>query len=356
VGVDEADDVPRWLSRAAGWSWRLIVVVAAIALAVTVLLFLRTIVLPLLFALLLSVYLLPVVHWLRAHRAPRPVAAVIGLFIVLLTGAGITALAVYAIADESDVIREQVEDGVDELERLAEDEFGADRVEDFRTSVEQGVSRLGEVGVEGAMTVVSTAVEIVTGAVLTLFALYYVMRDGDRWWDRFTRQFGAARRSFLQRAGANAWVQVKGYMYGTAVIAAVDAVLIGVGALVLSVPSVLAIALLTFFAAFVPYLGAVVAGLFATLLALADGGLGRAALMLAVVIAVQQVEGTILQPIIQSRFVALHPLAIILAVTAGGVLGGLVGMLIAVPLTAVALSVYNDLQEVGYFEHGELPS
>lgn len=354
VEREGATGVPRWLVVSAGWSWRLIAVAAAIALGVTVLVVLRPIVIPVFLALLFSAYLRPLVSWLRAHRVPRGVAAGLGLVTLLAALAGLSALATYAVVDQSDVIADRVEEGADDLQDLAEDRFGEDAVADARERLEEAASGLQEAGVRGAVRVASVAVETVAGAFLALFTLFYVLRDGDAMWRRLVGLLDERTRAFADETGRHAWAQMEGYMFGTAAIAAVDAVLIGGGAAVLGVPSALAIGLLTFVLAFIPFIGAVIAGLFAVLLALADGGPGLALAMLAVVVVVQQIEGNLLQPVIQSRFVALHPLAVILAVAAGGSLGGFVGILIAVPIVAVAVTVLADLRTAGFFDRGEL--
>ncbi len=346
--------MPRWLVVSAGWSWRLLVVAAAVAAGAAVLVILRPIVLPVFLAVLLSAYLRPVVLWLRAHRVPKGVAAAIGLVLLLLSLAGFAALGAYAISDQSDVIADRIEEGVDDLEELAADRFGEDAVADARARFEDSADGLQDAGVRGAVRVASVAFEAFAGAFLMLFALFYVLRDGDLMWRRLLGVFDERTQTFADRAGRHAWEQLQGYMYGTAAIAAVDAVLIGAGAALLSVPSALAIGLLTFVLSFVPFVGAVIAGLFAVLLALADGGPGRALAMLAIVVVVQQVESNLLQPVIQSRFVALHPLAVILAVAGGATLGGFIGILIAVPIVAVVVTVLADLREAGFFHRGDL--
>jgi len=348
------EQVPRWLVVSAGWGWRLLVVAAAVAAGVTVLVVLRPIVLPVFLAVLLSAYLRPVVLWLRAHRVPKGAAAGLGLLLFLVVLAGFVALGAFAISDQSDVIADRIEEGVDDLEELAADRFGEDAVADARARFEDSADGLQDAGVRGAVRVASVAFEAFAGAFLMLFALFYVLRDGDLMWRRLLGLFDARTQTFADQAGRNAWAQLQGYMYGTAAIAAVDAVLIGAGAFLLSVPSALAIGLLTFILSFVPFVGAVIAGLFAVLLALADGGPGRALAMLAIVVVVQQVESNLLQPVIQSRFVSLHPLAIILAVAAGATLGGFIGILIAVPIAAVVVTVLADLREAGFFHRGDL--
>ena len=356
MSVEEpgSTEVPRWLQVSAGWSWRLLLVAAAAGLAITALVILRPIVLPVFLAVLIAAYLRPVVSWLKARGVPRGAAAGLGVLLFVVVVAGFAALGGYAIADQSDVLADRIQDGADELEELAADQFGEEAVRDARARIDEAGSNLQETGTRGAIKVASVAVEVVTGAFLTLFALFYVLRDGERIWLGFCDRLDGRKKAFAHRAGRHAWGQLKGYMYGTAAIAAVDAVLIGLGAFLLSVPSALAIGLLTFALSFVPFVGAVVAGLFAVLLALADGGVGQALAMLGVVVVVQQVESNLLQPLIQSRFVALHPLAIILAVAAGATVAGFVGVLIAVPIVAVVVAVWNDLEAAGFFRQGEL--
>ena len=346
--------MPRWLVVSAGWSWRLLVVAAAAAGAVFVLVVLRPIVLPVFLAVLLSAYLRPVVLWLQARGVPKGAAAGLGLVLLLVSLAGFAALGTYAITDQSDVIADRIEEGVDDLEDLAADRFGEDAVADARARFEGSADGLQDAGVAGAVRVASVAFEAVAGAFLMLFALFYILRDGGVMWRRVLGLFDARTQTFADRAGRHAWAQLQGYMYGTAAIAAVDAVLIGAGAALLGVPSALAIGLLTFVLSFVPFIGAVIAGMFAVLLALADGGPGRALAMLAIVVVVQQVESNLLQPVIQSRFVALHPLAIILAVAGGATLGGFIGILIAVPIAAVVVTALADLREAGFFDRGDL--
>jgi putative heme transporter len=173
--------------------------------------------------------------------------------------------------------------------------------------------------------------------------LYFVLRDGAGLWAGILQRFGPEVRPALDRAGRRAWEVLGGYVRGTATVATIDAVLIGIGLVVLDVPLAFALAVLVFMGSFVPYVGAFVSGLIAVLVGFADGGWQLALAVLTLVIGVQFTEGTFLQPMIQSRRVELHPAVILLAVAAGGSLFGIAGAYLAVPVTAVVSAVYASL-------------
>jgi predicted PurR-regulated permease PerM len=188
-------------------------------------------------------------------------------------------------------------------------------------------------------TGVRAGLGLITGFVLAVALLYFVLRDGPLLWSWVLRRFAPELRPAAERAGERAWLVLGGYVRGTALIAAIDAVLIGVGLWLLGVPVAFALAVLIFLGAFVPFVGAAISGLIAVLVAFADGGWQTAVIALGIVIGVQFLEGNFLQPIIQSRTVDLHPALILLAVAAGGSLWGIVGAYLAVPITAVVFAV-----------------
>jgi predicted PurR-regulated permease PerM len=192
---------------------------------------------------------------------------------------------------------------------------------------------------------VQAGVGFLAGLVLAVAVLYFVLRDGPAFWAGLLGRFSPEDRPAVDRAGNRAWRVLGGFIRGTALIAAIDATLIGVGLWLLGVPLAFALAVLVFLGAFIPYLGAFVSGLVAVLVAFADEGweIGLAALGL--VVAVQLIEGNFLQPIIQSRTVDLHPLVILLAVAAGSSLFGILGAYLAVPVTAVVFAVVASLRE-----------
>ena len=190
---------------------------------------------------------------------------------------------------------------------------------------------------------VQTGAGIVAGLALAVAMLYFVLRDGAALWAAILRACGPEHRPAIDRAGRRAWDVLGGFVRGTVMVATIDALLIGVGLLLLDVPLAFALAVLVFMGSFVPYVGAFVSGLVAVLVGFADGGWQLALAVLALVVGVQFVEGTFLQPIIQSRKVDLHPAVILLAVAAGESLFGIPGAYLAVPVTAVVSAVWSSL-------------
>ena len=187
-------------------------------------------------------------------------------------------------------------------------------------------------------------IALVTGLVLATALLYFVLRDGAAFWSWILRRFAPATRPVVDRAGRRAWMVLGGFVRGTALIAAIDATLIGIGLWILDVPVAFALAVLVFLGAFIPFVGAFVSGLVAVLVAFADGGWDLALIALALVVGVQFLEGNFLQPIIQSRTVDLHPAVILLAVAAGGSLFGILGAYLAVPVTAVIFAIVASVE------------
>jgi predicted PurR-regulated permease PerM len=300
--------VPPNLERAAAWSWRLLACGAALLAVIALLWYLRVIVLPIMVALTIAPALAPITARLRSVKLERPAAA-IALLIGLAVVAGLIAIVTTSVLEQWPELRESVSDAVDEITNRLESEpfnLSLDRTEDL--------------------------------------ILYFVLRDGARLWAWILGLFSPATRPAIDRAGRTAWAVLGGFVRGTAMIAAIDALLIGLGLWLLGVPLAFALAVLVFMGAFVPFVGAFVSGLVAVLVAFADGGweLGLAAL--ALVVAVQFVEGNFLQPIIQSRTVDLHPAVILLAVAAGASLFGIAGAYLAVPVTAVVFAVVASLR------------
>lgn len=189
-----------------------------------------------------------------------------------------------------------------------------------------------------------TALRLLTAAALVVFAVFFLLKDGAHMWRWLLGWTPARHRAGVEAAGTAAWTTLTAYVRGIVVVATVDAVAIGAALLVLGVPLWLSLTILTFFGAFLPVLGAAVAGAVAVVVTLVLEGGRDAVIMLMVVFAVQQLEGNLLHPLIMGRALRLHPLAILCAVTAGGLLLGVVGALVAVPLTAVTYSAAAALR------------
>lgn len=334
--------VPSNLDRAAAWSWRLLACAAAAVLLLTVLWYLKVIVLPIMVALTIAPALSPVAGYLRRSRLERPAAA-LALLTGLLVVAGLVAIVTTSVLAQYDELVESVSSAVDDItDRLEDDPFNLslDRTADFQESLADSWQEASGYAASG----VQAGVGLITGLVLAIAVLYFVLRDGAKFWEWILQRFTPEARQAVDLAGQRAWDVLGGFVRGTAIIAAIDAVLIGLGLWLLDVPLAFALAVLVFMGAFVPFVGAFVTGLVAVLVAFADGGWEIGLAALAIVVGVQFVEGNFLQPIIQSRTVDLHPAVILLAVAAGASLFGIAGAYLAVPVTAVAFAVVASLR------------
>jgi predicted PurR-regulated permease PerM len=334
--------VPANLERAASWAWRLLVVAAFAALVLVVLWYLRVIVLPMIIALTISPALTPVANLLRGWGVGRPAAA-LSLVVGLAVVAGLIAVVTVSVVAQYDELAEAVSDAVAELTGWLEREplnLSLEQTGDLDSALrESWRSASGYLS-----TGVRAGLGLITGFVLAVALLYFVLRDGPLLWSWVLHRFSPELRPAAERAGERAWDVLGGFVRGTALIAAIDAVLIGIGLWLLGVPVAFALAVLIFLGAFVPFVGATISGLIAVLVAFAGGGWQTAVIALGIVIGVQFLEGNFLQPIIQSRTVDLHPALILLAVAAGGSLWGIVGAYLAVPITAVVFAVVTAVQ------------
>jgi predicted PurR-regulated permease PerM len=342
---------PAPVSAASSIAWRFLVIVAAIALLVIGLVALGVIVMPLIFGLLLAMVLWPVSIKLRARGWRPGLAALTCWILVGLAAALLVVLSIKALIGPWPTFVNGIRSGLDELERRLSEAFNED-LSSSSTDVRQGVGGAVAWLLRGAIVMVSVAFSIVSTLLLSMLVLFFYLKDGTEMWHGVTSIAGA-RADMIDRIGRRMWHAVRAFLIGTATVAVVDAVGIGLGAWIIGVPSVLSIAVITFFLAFVPYFGAIFAGGIACLVALGDGGLGPAIAMLIVVLFVQQLESNLLQPVLVGRSTRLHPLVVALGVIAGGSIAGVVGMFLAVPVIAAAVAAIDELRQ--YAEPASLP-
>lgn len=346
AGAD--DPVPRWLASAAAIAWRLLVIVAAVGIAVYVLAYLRVVVLPVIVALLLSTVLRPPTRWLIRHRFSDGAAAATVLFAAIAVLATAVAMAGAAIARQFSDLAESVKDGIREAgDALAEPPFNLSRA-DIREQIDRGVERLSDSSSEltgGALHGAIVVGEFITGLIIMLLLLFFFLKDGPSLWRWVVNMFGARRRKRMDELAHRCYTALSGYVRGLVIVGVADATMIGAGLLILGVPLVAPLMLLTFLAAFVPLVGAFTAGLAAVLIALVSGGLVTALIVLGLVVAVQQVEGHLLYPIVMGRTVNVHPIAVIVALAVGGISAGIIGIFISVPVVTVAATALAFLRE-----------
>ena len=330
--------IPLWYRTAAAISWRFLVIVAAAGAVIYGLVFLRLVVLPIIIALLASTLLLPVVRWLKGRNVPDALAAGGSMFAAFLVLLAIGTAVAPSIGDQFGELRPRAEDGLREVtDVLADPPFNLSE-QDLRENVDKGLDRLRENGgplVHGVQSGAVILGEAVTGLLIAILLTFFLLKDGERMWGYLLSLTGDRSRPHADEIGNRVYAALAGYVRGIALVGLVDAILIGLALLIIGVPLVIPIMVITFFAAFVPLIGAFVAGLVAVLIALVSGGLLDAALVLGSIVLVQQIEGHVLYPVLMGRTVKLHPAVIVVALAAGGVLGGIVGVFLAVPTAGI---------------------
>lgn len=335
--------VPRAVRAASEWSWRLLLIGAAVLAAAVVLRTVSQIIVPVMVAVLLAALLSPVSRRL-ARRMPTGAAAGLTLLATILVVGGLFTLVGAQFSNGFSDLTTQVADGLGQVRDWVRTTF---RITDSQFNVyfdqlKNSVGRSGNLG-ETATAVGLTATHFVAGIFIALFSLFFFLHDGPRIWRWLTGLFPRSARAQVASSGVIAWEQLSAFVRATVIVALVDAVGIAVGAAVLRVPFAFAIGVLVFILSFIPIVGALLSGSVAVILALVAQGPGVALIMLAVVIGVQQLESHVLQPFLLGRAVSVHPLAVILAIAAGSVLAGIVGALTAVPLAAVTNAVGKHL-------------
>ena len=343
--------VPPALRSTAAWSWRLLVIgILGFYLIRLVGLF-QVLVVPVLVALLLVALVLPLVDQLStAHRRglPRGVASLITLLATLAVVGGVIGLISQQVAVGFPELQRQAAAGLRELQsELARGplHLSADRLAELVDRALAGIRGNSDQLVTGALQVTSTAGHLVTGFFLVLFSSFFFLSGGKGIWAWVVSLFPRTARHRVNGAGERAWDTLTAFVRATLLVALVDGLGVGISAAVLTVPLALPLGLLVFIGAFVPIVGALVTGSVAVLVALVAKGPVVALVMLAAVVLVQQVESHLLQPFLLGRAVAVHPLAVILAIGAGVLLAGVVGALFAVPLVAVVNVVARYLAD-----------
>jgi predicted PurR-regulated permease PerM len=350
--------VPAGVDLAAAWSWRFLVIVGAGAVLFTAVGFLAEVVLPVVIALLIAALVVPIVDALVRAGVPRGIAA-LG---VVVTGIALVALLLtlvgQQIATGATDLADQTVAGLGEIKDWLRDgplHASDSQINNYIDRAQEAISSQSEGGkVVGRITEVSTAVgHVFAGFFIVLFSTYFFLADGERIWAWLVRLSPRAARGHFDSSGRVAWISLTQFVRATVIVAATDALGIAIGAAILGVPFVLAIGVLVFLGAFIPLVGATVAGAVAVLVALVANGPFTALLMLAVIIGVQQLEAHVLQPFLMGRWVSVHPLAVILAIATGVLVAGVAGALVAVPIAAALNAVVQHL--AAYTSPGDDP-
>ena len=354
--------VPWGVELAAQWAWRFLVIAAAGYVLARAVGFLAVVVIPIVVALLIAALVVPVVALLQRTGLSRGLASLLVVIGGLLFVVALLTFAGQQVANGADDLADQTVKGLDEIKDWLKNgplHASDSQINDYIDRIQRSITeRTQNSNVVGRAGEVGTAVgHIVAGIFITLFATYFFLADGDRIWSWLVRLSPRAARGQVDGSGRVAWISLTQFVRATVIVAAVDAIGIMIVAAILQVPFVAAIGVLVFLGAFVPLIGATVAGSVAVLVALVDQGPVTALLMLGGVILVQQLEAHGLQPCLLGRWVSVHPLAVIVAIATGVLVAGVAGALVAVPVAAALNAVVQHLAagtEVGSDPEEEL--
>ncbi|MBV1945630.1 AI-2E family transporter [Streptomyces sp. BV129] len=351
---DPAHAVPWGVRVAAEAGWRLLVLAGTVWVLMRVISAVQLVVFAFVVALLVTALLQPTVARLMRYGMPRgpstALTAISGFLVIGLLGWFVT----WQVMENIDTLSSQLQNGIDDLRNwLLKSPFHVtDKqinqiAKNLREAVGANTDQITSVGLEGVQVVV----EALTGILLVFFSTLFLLYDGRRIWEWFLKLVPAAARPGVAGAGPRAWATLTAYVRGTVLVALIDAIFIGLGIYFLDVPMAVPLAVFIFLFSFIPLVGAVASGALAVVVALVTQGVFTALMTLVVVLAVQQIEGHVLQPFILGRAVRVHPLAVVLTVAAGGMVAGIGGAVVAVPLVAVTNTVVGYLRQYSQQVH-----
>jgi putative heme transporter len=336
ANLDDASVEPL-VRKTAAWAWRLLVILTAVLALLWVVKKLEVIVVPVLLALMISALLVPAVDWIDRRGLPRGAAVALVLLGGFAIFGGILAFVIVQFIYGLPDLTEQVTRSIESTRRwLIEGplHLRGEQISNAGNAAIQALHNNQAKLTSGALATAATITEVVTAAVLALFTLIFFLYGGRNIWDYVTKIVPAGVRERVREAGRAGYWSLIGYVRATFLVALTDAAGVGTGLAIMGVPLALPLASLVFLGAFIPLVGAVIAGFLAVVVALLAKGIVYALATLGLLIAVNQIEAHLLQPLVMGRAVSIHPLAVVLAIATGGVLGGIVGALLAVPTVA----------------------
>ncbi|MCS4276637.1 putative PurR-regulated permease PerM [Mycetocola sp. BIGb0189] len=331
--------------RVATRSLQVLVVLALVAAVLYLVSQVSVILIAVILALILSAAISPFVSWMRRRGVHTMLATWISLLAIVIILGTVVWLIVWAVQSQWDDLADSASDGLSTLQGYLKDlpfTISDDQLDDFKDSI-SGFLTSAQFG-NGALAGVSAATSFFTGLVLMIVVLFFFLKDGPKIWEFLLRPFTGEGYERARRVGDKTVSVLGGYFRGTAAVAAVDAIGIGIGLAIVGVPLALPLAVVVFIMAFIPIVGATLAGAVAALVALVANGPVAAIIVIGIVVLVNQLEGNFLQPVLMARSLKLHALVVLLALTAGTLIAGIIGAVLAVPIAAVAwgiISVWN---------------
>lgn len=328
------------LGRAGVRSGQILLILTLAVVSVYALMQIKLLVIPVLIALILASAIGPFVNMLRRRGVHGGLATGIAFIGLLLVLGAVSSVIYVSVRDQWGELVQQASSGLDELQQFLLTgplPIEQEQLDQAREGIVQFATS-SQVR-SGAITGLSVVTEFLAGAGLMVVILFFFLKDGAKIWNFFLRPFSGEREAKLRRVGSRTLEVLGGYVRGTAIVATVDTVAIGAALLIMQVPLAFPLAIIVFIGAFIPLVGATVAGILAALVALVANGPVVALIVVAVVIAVNQLEGDLLQPIVMGKSLQLHALVILMALTAGTILAGIIGAVLSVPLAAVAWAI-----------------
>ena len=349
--ADMATGLLRRFPRFGVLAWSFVGIVVAGAIVVTALAAVSEIVLPLTFAAVLAVVFKPLVGVLT-RRGWRPTLAacvvVVGLVVLM---AGVVVATVKGIVDQTDEITESVDAAIgkaaDDTDALNVDEAA---LEEARAAINEAAPTVKSGALAGLVSVVDSLIAIAGGVILGTLIMYYMLKDGTRLRRSVVAQFDATFRDDADGFIGDACRSLRDYGKGRTIMSAIVSAVVGLAALLLGLPLVFTIVVVNFIGGYIPYVGAFLGGGLAVIIALGDGGLGKGVIMLAVVLAANLALENFVEPKVMGRSLDMHPLVVLVVTALGGLLGGIVGLILAVPAWAIAGNAINRLRSRGVLE------
>ena len=333
--------------KAAAWSWRLLIILGALVALLWVVGQLELIVVPVLLATMVTAMLLPLVDYLDRRGLPRGAAVAAVLLSSVVVVGGLLTFVVSQFVQGAPALIDEVTRSIANARQWLDTgvlaRFSNDQITSATDTAIDALKNNQAKLTSGALSTAGTITEIVTGALLMFFTLIFLLHGGRNIFGFVTRIFPTTVRDRVRDSGRAGFHSLIGYVRATFLVALVDAVGIGTGLAIMGIPLALPLASLVFLGAFIPLVGAVLTGVLAVIVALIAKGWVYALITLGLIIAVQQLEAHVLQPLVMGRAVSIHPLAVVLAIATGGVTAGIVGALLAVPLVAVVNSAVRVL-------------
>lgn len=343
-----APELPTVMARVCLASWSIVGVVAVIAIALLVLATISEVALPVLLGGVLAVVLKPGSDALVRRGLRPPVATAVVLLALLVILVGVAVAVVHGLVLQSDQINAAIDDAV----AVASDELSVDStaLSDLRQAIADLKPAIGPGALTDLVSGVGSLVGFVSGLLLAMIVLYYLVKDGTRIRGRVLDNVAAHNRTEVDDFIGDSCQTLRSYGHGRTVLSAVVTAVMGVTAVLLGIPLVASIMAVTFVGGYVPYIGAFVAGAFTVLLALGDGGIGPAVVVLVVSLAANLLLENFVEPKVMGKTLDIHPLMVLIVTALGGLAGGLVGLIVAVPLAVIVGDAITRLRSLGHVE------